>query len=48
MEPIADSYGSLLVFRVDRYDGGLWLGADYGRPGDHWDAGCRFVFVRRK
>jgi hypothetical protein len=48
MEPIKVSGGDLGLFRVKLGDGGRWLRAYDGDPGLHWDAGYRFVFVRRK
>ena len=48
MEPIAGSVGGFEVFRVERYDGGSWLGSDYGSAGVFWGGGYRWVFLRRK
>lgn len=48
MEAIADSNGSLSVFDVVRLGDGTWLYSNCGRPGYVWNAGRRFVFVRRK
>jgi hypothetical protein len=48
MEAITDRGGDRGIFRVGRGSDGLWLIADYGRPGGVWGAGGRFVFARRK
>ena len=49
MEPITDSGGDLDVFRVERNDDGTqWLIGDFGGPVSVWDAGYRWVFLRRK
>lgn len=45
METIADAGGYPCVFKVEHDDGGRWLLGDVARPGDHWDAGDRLVFV---
>ncbi len=48
MDPIADSDGGLIVFNVDRADDARWLLTSHGHPDIHWDAGCRWVFLRGK
>ncbi len=49
MEPITGSDGRLRVFIVGRYDHGKrWLGGRNGGPVYFWDAGYRWVFLRRK
>ena len=48
MEPISDSGGVLRLFFVRRDGGVRWLHAYHGNPDLRWDAGVRFVFVRRK
>ena len=48
MNPIADSGGALLLFRVERYASGLWLSSYSFSPGLIWYADLRFVFARRK
>ncbi len=48
MEPIAVSGGNPRVFRVGRYEDGIWLYTNYGRPGFEWDPDNRWVFARRK
>ena len=48
MEPITGSGGGLDVFRVVRDDDDRWLGANYGHPGDVWNADDRWVFLRSK
>ena len=48
MEPIIDSYGRPLVFRVEHNDEGLLLHGHYGRPDYSWDGDDRFVFRLRK
>jgi len=49
MEPIADAYGHLEVFSVDRYsDGKSWLHTNSGLPGLQWRTDTQWVFVRRK
>lgn len=48
MEAIKDSDGNPSLFNVERDSSGRWLYARYGDPAYFWDAGYRFVFVRRK
>jgi len=48
MEPITDSGGLLLVFRVVHDGGELWLNGSHGIPDHFWRGSTRFVFVRRK
>lgn len=48
MEPIKDSDGDLDLFDVKHFDSDRWLRACRGRPGNHWLADFRFVFVPRK
>ncbi len=48
MEAIAGRVGDRLIFFVGRDGDDLWLCAYLGHPGLVWDAGCRFVFARRK
>lgn len=44
-EPINDSGGGPFLLNSDRDDGGRWLSADYGRPGDFWSGRGGFAFV---
>ena len=44
MEPITDSVGALVVLRVGRHSGSLWLSASFGRPDDFWDGVNQFFF----
>ncbi|HEY9586269.1 MAG TPA: hypothetical protein VJJ27_01345 [Candidatus Paceibacterota bacterium] len=48
MEPIADSDGDLGVFDLGHDGNGVWLNRHRGHPDSGWDAGNRFLFVRRK
>lgn len=48
MEPITGSDGNLDLFGVEHDDGERWLSASDGNPGNFWDGGHRFVFLRRK
>jgi len=48
MDPIADSDGNLIVFRVAHDVVGLWLDASCADPDNHWRGGNRWVFRRRK
>ncbi|MFA7119637.1 MAG: hypothetical protein WC159_12775 [Sphaerochaetaceae bacterium] len=44
-EPINDAGGGPRLLGADRYDGGPWLDADYGRPGVGWSRGSGFAFA---
>jgi len=44
-EPIKDSDGDPNLLGADRRDGGRWLDADYGRPGDRWCRESGFAFA---
>jgi len=44
-EPIKDSGGDLRLLHANRYDGGSWLNAGYGNPGDGWGGSGGFAFV---
>lgn len=44
-EPIKDSDGGPSLLDARRHDGGRWLDAAYGRPGDGWYSGDGFAFV---
>ena len=48
MKALTVSGGYLSVFGVGHDVDGLWLDGYSGRPGSHWHADLRFVFVRRK
>lgn len=44
-EPIMDSGGDPRVLRADRGDGGRWVRAGWGEPGDDWSTYGAFAFV---
>lgn len=44
MKPIAGSDGDLIVFGVERDDGGRWLGGEVGYPGFVWHGRNRWAF----
>ena len=44
-EPINDSDGDPGLLRADRYGGGRWLSACYGRPGYGWSRDSGFAFA---
>ena len=46
MKAISDSDGNPSVFRVVRFDDGLWLVTHNGWPDDEWVPGYRFLFLR--
>ncbi len=48
MEPMADRYGRQFVFGLGRSQDGVWLNADWARPGDGWDPEYRLVFSLSK
>lgn len=48
MESISDSVDSPDLFEVGRYDSESWLNDVFGRLGDRWRGGLRFVFRFRK
>ncbi|MBA3788833.1 hypothetical protein H0X32_00340 [Patescibacteria group bacterium] len=48
MKQIAARDGDPSVFRLRRYDGGLWLDRSWAEPGSGWDSGREFVFRFRK
>lgn len=46
MDPLAGSDGSLGVFGVVPFDGGLWLHGGYGHSDNTWDPDDRWVFMQ--
>jgi hypothetical protein len=44
-EPIKDSDGGPSLLDSSRYDGGRWLRANYGGPGDDWNDDGGFAFA---
>lgn len=48
MKQIAVSDGSPNVFRLERYEGGLWLYGSWANPGIRWSLDRKFVFGLRK
>ena len=48
MEAITDSDGDRDIFAVDRDEDELWLNGSISNPSYFWNAGSRFVFLRRK
>lgn len=48
MEPIADSFGYLYVFRVGRHDDGRWLDGFHGYPDFFWAPVYRWAFCRKR
>lgn len=48
MKPIADRDGNPHVFKLERYEDGLWLSRRWAGPGSRWHADYRLVFCLRK
>lgn len=48
MKQITGWDGDPNVFKLERYDDGLWLFSRWARPGGEWHPDRRFVFRLRK